>query len=155
MSSSDDELHPGADQHRLPVPVDPAPVVGVLRADPLQVGGALGHLGGELGGRDGVPAASGSGAGSARGGPGRRAVRAVRGPHLTGLRVDPAPVPHHDPLAVAVLGALVAVVIVVTCVSFSSSTISASTTSSAWSVLEPPWAWPASRGAHRRRRGCW
>ena len=39
------ELHPRPDQHALPVALHAPPVVGVLRADPLQVGRALRHLG--------------------------------------------------------------------------------------------------------------
>ena len=96
-----DELGAGRDQHGLAVAVDAPPVVRVLGGYPLQVGGALGDLGGQLGGARVVGASS-----TGRTAAGRAAPRTVRGAHLPGLRVDPAPVAHHDPLAVAVVSAL-------------------------------------------------
>src|SRR5581483_4957881 len=130
----------------------PAPVVGVLGADPLQVGGALVELSGQLdqlllrrigdgllGAVAGLhpylrligsTAITGTTAGgAARRGPGGR-IHVRRGPHLTGPRIDPPPVPHHDALLLLVpvvgmaLGHFLSP-------SPGSSTISASTTSSA------------------------
>src|SRR5690606_40802848 len=116
------------------------------------VGRALGDLSGELRCGDGVRPGRlpslllGCGVGAA---PGRLLGRRA---HLAGHRVDPAPVPDHDPLPVAVLDSVVAVVVVTHFLSFSSSTISASTTSSeppAW--LAPPVAAPAAPSAP----ACW
>ena len=75
-----DELRAGGDQHGLAVAVDPAPVVGVLRGDPLQVGGALGDLGGELGDTRVIGRTS---SGPAGGGP------AGRRPSPSGVRTSP------------------------------------------------------------------
>src|SRR6185503_8289010 len=85
------------------------------------------------------------------GGPGRlvsapwREGFTIRGPHRAGLGVDPTPVPHHDPLSVAVLRMTVRVLDHF----LSSSTISASTTSSAPSdcCCPAPGVGPASPAA--------
>src|SRR5690606_31521788 len=114
----------------LAVAFDPAPVVGVLRGQALQVGGALGEL--DRGVGDGH-----------LGGVGLRGVRLRRGgtiarpgrlPHLTGVGIDLALVDEADRL----LGVPSVRVRHFFSVSTGSSTTSASTTWSSSAVAEAP-----------------
>jgi len=141
----------GRHDHRLPVPVDPLAVVGVLRLQPLQVRGALGQFLLDIrGGRDGFldERVTQRRTGRARlarlGGGFARAGLLVGRPraHLAGLRVEPAAIPHDDRLGHLVLSG--ALMVLSSHFFSSSSTISASTTSSALAEPAEPADSPAA-----------